>query len=115
MSYLFRTTGQVLGVSLSSALVQSILSTDLPKRIKGPAAAEIISRIRQDTESIRFLPTLERQAAVDVYGKALKAVFWVNVGLAILGVGALWAIREEEMPQGNKTGGREQREDDNDI
>lgn len=52
---------------------------------------------------------------MDVYGKALKAVFWVNVGLAILGVGALWAIREEEMPQGNKTGGREQREDDNDI
>jgi hypothetical protein len=94
-------------VSLSSAMVQSILSTDLPKHIKGPAAREIIARIRQDTESIRHLPDHERQAAVAVYSKALKAVFWVNVILAAVGVVALWAIKEEVMPEGKEQGRRD--------
>ena len=41
--YLFRTTGQVLGVSLSGALVQAILTKQLRKRITGPGAFEVWS------------------------------------------------------------------------
>ncbi|KAG9126985.1 hypothetical protein FRC07_001149 [Ceratobasidium sp. 392] len=46
ISYLFRTTGQVLGVSLSGALVQAILVSSLRKGITGPGSEEIIQRIR---------------------------------------------------------------------
>lgn len=104
MSYLFRSTGQVIGVSLSSAIVQSILTTDLPKRITGPGAAEIIARIREDTEIIKTLEPAQQAAAVAVYSKALRVVFGVNVGLAVLGLIGLWAIKEEVMPEGNKQG-----------
>ncbi|KAG8780807.1 hypothetical protein FRC12_022585 [Ceratobasidium sp. 428] len=45
--YLFRTTGQVLGVSLSGALVQAVLVSTLKRGIHGPNADEIIQRIRQ--------------------------------------------------------------------
>ncbi|CEL57819.1 Multidrug resistance protein fnx1 OS=Schizosaccharomyces pombe (strain 972 / ATCC 24843) GN=fnx1 PE=2 SV=2 [Rhizoctonia solani AG-1 IB] len=38
ISYLFRTTGQVLGVSLSGALVQAVLVSSLRKGIQGPDA-----------------------------------------------------------------------------
>ena len=41
MSYLFRTTGQVLGVSLGGALLQYILTKQLRKRITGPEAFEV--------------------------------------------------------------------------
>jgi len=41
ITYLFRTTGQVLGVSLSGALLQAILTKQLRKRIKGPEAFEV--------------------------------------------------------------------------
>ena len=41
MIYLFRTTGQVLGVSLSGALLQAILTKQLRKRITGPDAVEV--------------------------------------------------------------------------
>ena len=106
MSYLFRTTGQVLGVSLSSALIQSILRTDLPRRITGAHADETITRIRRDTDFIRFLPPAERAAAVGSYSLALRWVWVVNVGLALLGVVGVWMIREDEIPEsGGKVGG----------
>lgn len=46
MSYLFRTTGQVLGVSLSGALIQAVLLRGLRANITGPDAEEIIQRVR---------------------------------------------------------------------
>lgn len=41
VSYLFRTTGQVLGVALSSTLTQSLLAKNLRKRITVPDADEV--------------------------------------------------------------------------
>ena len=38
---MFRSIGQVLGVSLSAAIVQAIITTDLQRLIKGPDAAEV--------------------------------------------------------------------------
>lgn len=41
ITYLYRTTGQVLGVSLSGTLLQTILTNKLKERITGPGAAEV--------------------------------------------------------------------------
>ena len=41
LSYVFRTTGQVLGVSLAGALTQAILQRELTARITGPNAREV--------------------------------------------------------------------------
>ena len=41
VTYLFRTTGQVLGVSLSGALLQAVLLQKLRERIHGPDAVEV--------------------------------------------------------------------------
>ena len=41
VAYLFRTIGQVLGVSLSAAIVQAILTTGLQRRITGPDASRV--------------------------------------------------------------------------
>lgn len=40
VTYLFRTTGQVLGVSLSGTILQAVLLQKLRERISGPAASE---------------------------------------------------------------------------
>lgn len=42
VTYIFRTTGQVLGVSLSGTLLQTILLSKLRQRIHGPNAEEVI-------------------------------------------------------------------------
>lgn len=41
VTYLFRTTGQVLGVSLSAAVLQGVLTTKLRERIQGPGSLEV--------------------------------------------------------------------------
>lgn len=41
VTYLFRTTGQVLGVSISGAIFQAVLLQKLRLRIQGPGSAEV--------------------------------------------------------------------------
>jgi hypothetical protein len=41
VTYLFRTSGQVLGVSLGGALLQTVLTQKLRERITGPHAVEV--------------------------------------------------------------------------
>ncbi|KAF5393868.1 hypothetical protein D9757_000184 [Collybiopsis confluens] len=41
ITYLFRTTGQVLGVSISGAILQAVLLQQLRSRIQGPGSAEV--------------------------------------------------------------------------
>lgn len=41
VSYLFRYIGQVLGVAFSSAILQSVLQSDLTRTIKGPDAKSV--------------------------------------------------------------------------
>lgn len=45
VTYLFRTTGQVLGVSLSGALVQSVLLHQLRKRITEPGSSDVSGEV----------------------------------------------------------------------
>lgn len=81
---MFRTTGQVLGVSLSAALTQSLLTQKLSETITGPGSAEIISRIRHSTSSIAHLPSHLKSAAIDAYSSALRVVFVCQVVLAAM-------------------------------
>ncbi|KAL7420640.1 hypothetical protein Q5752_004591 [Cryptotrichosporon argae] len=97
LSYVFRTTGQVLGVSLSGALLQSVLQSELARRITGPDAAETIARIRQSSASIAGLPPATRAAAVVSYQRALQAVFTTGVAVAVLAVIASFGIREIDL------------------
>jgi MFS family permease len=97
LSYVFRTTGQVLGVSLSGALTQAVLQRELERRITGPGAAQTIAAIRQSSDSIRKLPPLLRAAATASYHQALHTVFVVGVVLAVIGALSTLGIREVDM------------------
>jgi MFS family permease len=108
LSYVFRTTGQVLGVALSGALTQAVLQTELAKRITGPGAAEIIAAIRQSSDSIRNLPKGLQDAATASYQKALHAVFIVAIVLSVIGVVSALGMREVDMsPQPKQRAGEE--------
>ena len=113
MTYLFRSVGQVLGVSLSAAIVQAVLERDLPRLITGPDAADVritvtsshvktdmqvISRIRHSTAAIRDLPGPYRDGAVSAYEHALRMVFFFNFAMSILNTAAMLFIKEIEMP-----------------
>ncbi|KAK0206242.1 hypothetical protein DFS33DRAFT_1313318 [Desarmillaria ectypa] len=98
ITYLFRTTGQVLGVSLSGAILQAILLHQLRVRIQGPGSAEIINEIRHATA---IIPTLEPRlfdAAVRSYADALRVVFICQAAWNFIAFLACLPIQENHLP-----------------
>ncbi|CAE6521165.1 unnamed protein product [Rhizoctonia solani] len=98
ISYLFRTTGQVLGVSLSGALIQAVLVSSLRKGIQGPDAEKIIQSIRHSTAIIPTLDPPLREIAIQSYQHALTTVFTCQVALACILVLSCTPIEENPLP-----------------
>jgi len=97
ITYLFRTTGQVLGVSLSGALLQAVLNVKLQQRIHGVDAEKTIYMIRHNVQAIPDLPPPLRRAAVDSYADALRVVFICQVAINILAFIACIPIQENPL------------------
>ncbi|TDL29278.1 vacuolar amino acid permease [Rickenella mellea] len=98
ITYLFRTTGQVLGVSLSGAILQAALVHSLRTRITGPGSEETIERIRH---SISVIPTLDpqlRSAAVAAYSNSIRIVFICQAALNFITFLTCLPIQENPLP-----------------
>ncbi|KAJ2916490.1 hypothetical protein MD484_g3925, partial [Candolleomyces efflorescens] len=98
ITYLFRTTGQVLGVSLSGAVLQAVLLARLRGRIQGPDAEQLIHSIRHTTLIIPSLEPPIREAAIASYGDALRVVFLCQTLISILAFITCIPIQESTMP-----------------
>ena len=118
--FLFRTTGQALGVSLSGAILQAVLATQLRKRITGPEASEvwlslrcqpparpadprapsaqIIERIKHSTKIIPELPTPLREVAINSYADGFTVVFICQVVWSVLAFVCCLPIEERPLP-----------------
>jgi len=107
ITYLFRTTGQVLGVSLSGTILQAVLRKKLQERIRGPGSAEIIDMIRHSTTIIPNLNPVLKQAAMDSYADALRVVFICQTAINVIGLLTSLPIQENPLP-----GTQEQQEQD---
>ncbi|KAJ7699914.1 major facilitator superfamily domain-containing protein [Mycena rosella] len=99
ITYLFRTTGQVLGVSLSGAILQAVLLQKLRERIHGPGSAEVgFPPIIHSATSIPDLDPLWKKAAVDSYADALRIVFIFQAAMAFLAFLTCLPIQENPLP-----------------
>lgn len=96
LSYLFRYVGQVVGVALSSAVLQGVLAQELKKRIKGKHSAELIDQIRHTSSIVKTLDPDTREAAIAAYSTGLYWVFVTN--LVVAGVGFLCSLPITEYP-----------------
>ncbi|KAG9317195.1 vacuolar amino acid permease [Chiua virens] len=101
ITYLFRTTGQVLGVSLSGALVQSILFHQLTKRITGPGSSDTngIVAYRHSISSIPDLSPSLQKVAIESYATALRVVFISQVAINVLVFIACIPIEERPLAE----------------
>ncbi|KAI0721866.1 vacuolar amino acid permease [Cerioporus squamosus] len=107
ITYLFRTTGQVIGVSLSGALLQTVLTAKLRERIHGPNAVSVrhlICPMHADSSrrhSTTIIPTLSpelRKAAVDSYADALHVVFICQAAVNFMCFLCCLPIQENPLP-----------------
>ncbi|KAK6216173.1 hypothetical protein LQW54_003747 [Pestalotiopsis sp. IQ-011] len=68
-SYLFRSLGTIIGISVSTAVLQQVLKTELAERLGG-GADEIADRVRESLDYIRELPVDVAAVVRDCYAIA---------------------------------------------
>ncbi|KZP00928.1 MFS general substrate transporter [Calocera viscosa TUFC12733] len=94
MRFLSQSLGNLIGMALSSAVQQSVLSTELTRRISGSDAQMVISEVRRNATAILDLSPALRAASILSYTASLRAVFLLNGGLAIGAASLVWFVKE---------------------
>jgi len=81
-SYLFRSLGSVVGLSLSATVVQQSLRTQLQERLKSSGDAEhIVKRVTESLDYLKFLEPATREVVRQCYGAATRAGFGLMLGI----------------------------------
>ncbi len=81
-SYLFRSLGSVVGLSLSATVVQQSLRNQLRDQLKsGKDAENIVKRVRESLDYIRTLEPEVRETVRQCYGNATRNGFYLMLGI----------------------------------
>ncbi|KAL8774132.1 MAG: hypothetical protein Q9209_001240 [Squamulea sp. 1 TL-2023] len=95
LSYVFRSTGSVMGVAIGSAVYQGVLESNLWSRIGNiENAADVIRGIKDSLDQIEILPEQLQKAVRGSYMVALRATFSTTVGFAMMAVVSGLLVRE---------------------
>ncbi|KAG1452766.1 hypothetical protein G6F56_007734 [Rhizopus delemar] len=86
VSYLFRSSGGVIGISATSAIFQGLVKKVLTERIKGPDAEQIIEIARKSMTEVReLLPSDALIIVLDTYQVAIRYSFYFCIVVSALG------------------------------
>ncbi|KAI9788025.1 MAG: hypothetical protein M1835_002541 [Candelina submexicana] len=97
-SYLFRSLGSVVGISLSSTVVQQSLRAQLRNSLKsGKDADEIVNRVRQSLEYIKTLEPGVKEIVRECYERATTAAFGMTICIVAGALLSSFFIREKEL------------------
>ncbi|OAL34718.1 hypothetical protein AYO20_05913 [Fonsecaea nubica] len=90
---LVRNLGSIMGVALSSWVLQNALPIYLNRYVTAPDAAtkrEIIRSVRESINSIRNLDPLHKRQVIDAYASSLRATFLLSIIFSILSILLIW-------------------------
>jgi MFS family permease len=96
-SYLFRSLGSVIGLSISSTVVQQLLRTQLREKLSGDQADIIVDRVRQSLEYIKELDPATRELVELCYQKATNAAFGLTTVLICGALVSSFYIKEKKL------------------
>ena len=96
---LWRSLGTVLGVALSSLVVQNSLRHYLDELVSGPRKAQVIKEVRASVEAVAALEQPYRDQVVRSYEAALGLMFTCCIGFAVVSVALIIAARLKRLPR----------------
>ncbi|KAG4435853.1 hypothetical protein IFR05_008679 [Cadophora sp. M221] len=97
-TYLFRSLGSVVGVSLAATVVQQSLRTRLRDSLEsGREADEIVEKVRQSLDFIKGLDPSVRRIVRACYQGATNAAFGMGIGIICLALVSACFIREKKL------------------
>ncbi|KAL8801321.1 MAG: hypothetical protein Q9182_004527 [Xanthomendoza sp. 2 TL-2023] len=97
-SYLFRSLGSIIGLSLCATVVQQSLRDKLQDRLSsGKDAEEIVQRVRQSLDFIKTLPPEVKQVVRECYSHAIRNGFGLMLGIVSFAMLSAWFVREKRL------------------
>ncbi len=97
-SYLFRSLGSVIGISLSSTVVQQSLRNYLLRDLgSGQEADKIVQRVRRSLEYIRTLDPQLKDVVRRCYGHAVRDALALMIGVTFLALISGFFISEKRL------------------
>ncbi|KAG6037163.1 hypothetical protein E4U19_002636 [Claviceps sp. Clav32 group G5] len=97
-TYLARSLGGTVGITVGSAVYQNILQARLWDRFGDqPNAADEIRRIRDDLGELRHLPPGWYDGVMDSFMDAFRGVWLTMLGLAVVGLGCVSLMRHHTL------------------
>ncbi|KAF2747843.1 MFS general substrate transporter [Sporormia fimetaria CBS 119925] len=105
---LWRSLGIVMGVSLSSLILQNALRGNLERLVKGVDKVKIIERVRKSVQAIKELEPVQQSQVIEAYTRSLRVTFISAIGVFVVVVLLLIPIR---FPNLKKQQDRSQEED----
>ncbi|KAL6301227.1 MFS general substrate transporter [Sparassis latifolia] len=97
VSYLFRSLGSVVFLSLGTTLSQEVLRARLRAGLSGADVDEIIEHVRASLAYVGELPPAVRAVVRKAYAAGVQAALWFAVGLAGLGLVCAVFVRERAL------------------
>ncbi|KAF8630806.1 hypothetical protein AX15_002708 [Amanita polypyramis BW_CC] len=97
VSYLFRSLGCIVGLSIGSTLVQNTLRYLLHQRLSGANVEEIIRHIQESLDYLNQLDPLTKATVVRSYEEAIQVTFLFTVVMAMVSALFSLLIREREL------------------
>lgn len=97
-TYLFRSVGATLGITVASAVYQNILRTALWARFGDlPGAAEEIERIRDDLGEIKRLPEGWYEGVIESFMEAFRGVWVMGLVLTVVSLVSISLMKQHKL------------------
>ncbi|TEA12296.1 Multidrug resistance protein fnx1 [Colletotrichum sidae] len=94
-TYLARSLGGTVGITIGSAVYQNVLKGRLWDRFGDyPNAAEIIARIRDDLDALKHLPPGWKPGVVDSFMEAFRSVWLTMLGMSIVALVSISLMKQ---------------------
>ncbi|KAF8869045.1 MFS general substrate transporter [Infundibulicybe gibba] len=97
VSYLFRSLGSVVGLSVGSTLIQSSLKSSLRRKLAGSDVDEIVRRVRESLTYVDQLDPATQAIVRSAYEQAIHVTLWFTVIMAACSVVSAIFIKEKPL------------------
>ncbi|KII84532.1 hypothetical protein PLICRDRAFT_701711 [Plicaturopsis crispa FD-325 SS-3] len=98
LSYLFRSLGSVIGLSISSTITQDTLRATLHQRLTGVDVEKVIARVRESLKYIEELDPATKRIVRSSYETAVNYSFQFTLAMATLALVSAIFIKEKRLP-----------------
>jgi len=97
VSYLFRSLGSVVALSVGSAVIQGVLARALSAKVPRDSVDDLVRRVQETLDNLEYLDETTRLIVRDSYEIALRTEFILTCTLALCAIVCAALIKSKSL------------------